>query len=168
MCPWCFIQSVYFTQEFSPSLCLSSLPPPRVNSCPNNCSGRGECLVNNSTGAVYCDCEDNWKGAACDVPYCLADCGFPERGQCQGKVCVCNTGWQGGPTLQQKLSERQRCDLIVSHTALLLTMSLGLLQQGHSCQTVLCDSNKLLTVLPLCSLYRMNSETALEGGTSYM
>ncbi|XP_033969893.1 attractin isoform X2 [Trematomus bernacchii] len=67
----------------------------RVNSCPNNCSGRGECLMNNSTGAVYCDCEDNWKGAACDVPYCLADCGFPERGQCQGKVCVCNTGWQG-------------------------------------------------------------------------
>ncbi|TMS21506.1 Attractin [Larimichthys crocea] len=67
----------------------------RVNTCPNNCSGRGECRVGNSTGSVYCECEANWKGEACDVPYCLADCGSPERGHCQGKSCVCKTGWQG-------------------------------------------------------------------------
>lgn len=65
--------------------------------CPNNCSGRGECHVGNSTASVYCECEANWKGPACDVPYCLADCGFPERGRCEDKTCLCESGWQGGP-----------------------------------------------------------------------
>lgn len=65
--------------------------------CPNNCSGRGECHVGNSTASVYCECEANWKGPACDVPYCLADCGFPERGRCEDKMCLCESGWQGGP-----------------------------------------------------------------------
>ncbi|XP_054913023.1 attractin isoform X2 [Poeciliopsis prolifica] len=67
----------------------------RVNTCPNNCSGRGECRVGNSTASVYCECESNWKGEACDIPYCLDDCGFPERGRCQGKSCICKAGWQG-------------------------------------------------------------------------
>uniref|UniRef100_A0A8C5IAJ7 Attractin n=1 Tax=Gouania willdenowi TaxID=441366 RepID=A0A8C5IAJ7_GOUWI len=67
----------------------------RVNSCPNNCSGRGECRASNYTGSVHCVCEDNWKGEACDVPYCIDNCGFPERGQCRGKTCVCGAGWQG-------------------------------------------------------------------------
>nr|XP_014016260.1 unnamed protein product [Salmo salar] len=69
----------------------------RVNTCPNNCSGRGECRVGNLTGAVYCDCESNWKGEACDVPYCLSDCGWPDRGHClqDTKTCRCQPGWQG-------------------------------------------------------------------------
>ncbi|XP_014878047.1 attractin, partial [Poecilia latipinna] len=67
----------------------------RVNTCPNNCSGRGECRVGNSTTSVYCECEANWKGEACDIPYCLDDCGYPERGHCQGKSCICKAEWQG-------------------------------------------------------------------------
>ncbi|XP_077945447.1 attractin isoform X3 [Gasterosteus aculeatus] len=67
----------------------------RVNACPNNCSGRGECRVGNATGSVRCACDDKWKGEACDVPYCAADCGYPQRGRCQGKTCVCKDGWQG-------------------------------------------------------------------------
>uniref|UniRef100_A0A3B3Y8X0 Attractin n=1 Tax=Poecilia mexicana TaxID=48701 RepID=A0A3B3Y8X0_9TELE len=67
----------------------------RVNTCPNNCSGRGECRVGNSTASVYCECEANWKGEACDIPYCLDDCGYPERGRCQGKSCICEAEWQG-------------------------------------------------------------------------
>ncbi|CAB1439076.1 unnamed protein product [Pleuronectes platessa] len=66
----------------------------RVNSCPNNCSGHGECRVGNSSSSVLCECEANWKGEACDVPYCLAECGSPERGRCQDQACVCSTGWQ--------------------------------------------------------------------------
>ncbi|KAJ8336223.1 hypothetical protein SKAU_G00395660 [Synaphobranchus kaupii] len=69
----------------------------RINSCPNNCSGRGECRVGNTTETVYCDCEDQWKGEACDIPYCLWDCGFPERGVCRPdgtKGCLCHPGWQ--------------------------------------------------------------------------
>uniref|UniRef100_A0A8C4Z3J6 Attractin n=1 Tax=Gadus morhua TaxID=8049 RepID=A0A8C4Z3J6_GADMO len=70
----------------------------RVNSCPNDCSGRGECRPGNGTGlAVQCECEDQWKGEACQVPYCQADCGYPERGYCQtsNKACSCYPGWQG-------------------------------------------------------------------------
>uniref|UniRef100_A0A3P8WFD4 Attractin n=1 Tax=Cynoglossus semilaevis TaxID=244447 RepID=A0A3P8WFD4_CYNSE len=67
----------------------------RMNMCPNNCSGRGECRVGPSGGQVYCECEDSWKGEACDTPYCQTQCGSPDRGHCQNKTCVCKTGWQG-------------------------------------------------------------------------
>ncbi|XP_048060135.1 attractin isoform X1 [Megalobrama amblycephala] len=69
----------------------------RLNTCPNNCSDRGECRVGNSSESVQCICEDGWKGEACDVPYCSSDCGFPLRGQCEngGKRCQCRPGWQG-------------------------------------------------------------------------
>ncbi|CAG01262.1 unnamed protein product, partial [Tetraodon nigroviridis] len=67
----------------------------RLNMCPNNCSGRGECVLGNSSASVSCQCQANWKGPACDVPYCLDDCGFPERGRCQDKTCLCQSGWQG-------------------------------------------------------------------------
>ncbi|KAF5894841.1 attractin isoform X1, partial [Clarias magur] len=69
----------------------------RINMCPNNCSGRGVCHPANSSDVVQCDCEEGWKGDACDVPYCASNCGYPVRGQCQisDKRCLCNHGWQG-------------------------------------------------------------------------
>ncbi|NWW76156.1 ATRN protein, partial [Climacteris rufus] len=68
------------------------------NMCPNNCSGQGKCKLNSSTGALQCECNKYWKGEACDIPYCMQDCGQPERGQCNfndSKACLCSTGWQG-------------------------------------------------------------------------
>ncbi|KAI2657688.1 Attractin [Labeo rohita] len=67
-----------------------------LNTCPSNCSDRGECRVGNSSDSVQCVCEDGWKGEACDVPYCFSDCGFPLRGQCDtaAKRCQCKPGWQ--------------------------------------------------------------------------
>lgn len=81
------------------SLCFSALP--RLNTCPSNCSDRGECRVGNSSDSVQCVCEDGWKGEACDVPYCFSDCGFPLRGQCDtaAKRCQCKPGWQGNLSL---------------------------------------------------------------------
>ncbi|XP_077586752.1 attractin isoform X1 [Stigmatopora nigra] len=66
-----------------------------VNTCPNNCSGRGDCYPDVDTGVPRCRCLDGWKGDACDVPYCLQDCGFPQRGRCRNKTCHCSLGWQG-------------------------------------------------------------------------
>lgn len=85
----------------SASMSFSSFFRERVNACPNNCSGRGECRLGNSTASVYCECEANWKGDACDVPYCQDSCGYPDRGHCQGQACVCEAGWQGERTVQQ-------------------------------------------------------------------
>ncbi|XP_053314088.1 attractin isoform X2 [Spea bombifrons] len=68
-----------------------------IDVCPNNCSGRGQCVRGNSSG-VSCDCADFWKGEACDIPYCVDHCGQPERGVCNpngAKECACHAGWQG-------------------------------------------------------------------------
>ncbi|XP_009978010.1 PREDICTED: attractin-like, partial [Tauraco erythrolophus] len=68
------------------------------NMCPNNCSGRGECKLKNSSDALECECAKYWKGEACDIPYCTDDCGAPERGHCSfndTKTCLCSAGWQG-------------------------------------------------------------------------
>ncbi|KAK1175385.1 attractin-like isoform X1 [Acipenser oxyrinchus oxyrinchus] len=70
----------------------------RINTCPNNCSGRGECRLDSGSRGVYCECAAHWKGEACDIPYCMEDCGFPQRGVCHAnttKRCLCNPGWQG-------------------------------------------------------------------------
>lgn len=91
---------VYWFWNTSVSLFLfSPCLPSRMNMCPNNCSGRGECRVGPSGGQVYCECEDSWKGEACDTPYCQTQCGSPDRGHCQNKTCVCKTGWQGEPVV---------------------------------------------------------------------
>ncbi|KAM7385225.1 hypothetical protein PAMP_001319 [Pampus punctatissimus] len=70
-----------------------------INSCPNNCSGHGRCSTANSvSGRVYCECEEYWKGEACDIPYCRDNCGSPDHGYCDltgEKLCVCNDSWQG-------------------------------------------------------------------------
>uniref|UniRef100_A0A8C4EDP5 Attractin-like 1a n=1 Tax=Dicentrarchus labrax TaxID=13489 RepID=A0A8C4EDP5_DICLA len=70
-----------------------------INSCPNNCSGHGRCSTANSvSGRVYCECEEYWKGEACNIPYCRDNCGSPDHGYCDltgEKLCVCNDSWQG-------------------------------------------------------------------------
>lgn len=50
------------------------------------------------SGRVYCECQDYWKGEACNIPYCRNNCGSPDRGYCDltgEKLCVCNDSWQG-------------------------------------------------------------------------
>ncbi|XP_019500136.1 PREDICTED: attractin [Hipposideros armiger] len=66
--------------------------------CPNNCSGRGECKISNSSNTVQCECSENWKGEACDIPHCVNNCGSPHRGFCDSsdvRGCSCFSGWQG-------------------------------------------------------------------------
>lgn len=79
----------YFTFSF----------PTRINSCPNNCSEHGKCTTSLSIPSrVYCECDKYWKGEACDIPYCKANCGSPDHGYCDltgEKLCVCNDSWQG-------------------------------------------------------------------------
>ncbi|XP_060696082.1 attractin [Hemiscyllium ocellatum] len=69
-----------------------------INSCPNNCSGHGECQADADNSTVYCVCSEYWKGEDCNVPYCRDNCGFPHHGKCDlndTKACVCNDSWQG-------------------------------------------------------------------------
>ncbi|OXB57761.1 hypothetical protein ASZ78_010330 [Callipepla squamata] len=70
-----------------------------INSCPNNCSEHGKCTTSLSVPSrVYCECDKYWKGEACDIPYCKANCGSPDHGYCDltgEKLCVCNDSWQG-------------------------------------------------------------------------
>uniref|UniRef100_A0A4W3I8I9 Attractin like 1 n=1 Tax=Callorhinchus milii TaxID=7868 RepID=A0A4W3I8I9_CALMI len=69
-----------------------------INSCPNNCSSHGKCVTGSTMGRVFCECDNYWKGEACDIPYCKDNCGSPDHGYCDltgEKLCVCNDSWQG-------------------------------------------------------------------------
>ncbi|KAK1337307.1 hypothetical protein QTO34_001933 [Cnephaeus nilssonii] len=72
--------------------------PGLFDMCPNNCSGRGECKISNSSNTAQCECSENWKGEACDIPHCVNNCGFPHRGICNSsdvRGCFCFSEWQG-------------------------------------------------------------------------
>lgn len=89
---------------------LPNCVSPRINSCPNNCSGHGRCSTANSVlGRVYCECDEYWKGEACDIPYCRDNCGSPDHGYCDltgEKLCVCNDSWQGKETNGGQVEDR--------------------------------------------------------------
>ncbi|KAK2530650.1 hypothetical protein Q9233_006211 [Columba guinea] len=80
-----------------------------INSCPNNCSEHGKCTTSMSIPSrVYCECDKYWKGEACDIPYCKANCGSPDHGYCDltgEKLCVCNDSWQGFLLAKDQFSE---------------------------------------------------------------
>ncbi|KPP59685.1 hypothetical protein Z043_122372 [Scleropages formosus] len=40
----------------------------RINTCPNNCSNRGECRPATANGGVYCECAEEWTGEAAAPP----------------------------------------------------------------------------------------------------
>ena len=60
--------------------------------CPNKCGGRGTCVGS----PKRCQCEDGWKGIACEVKDCPNKCSG--NGECapgtNGK-CNCKPGWYG-------------------------------------------------------------------------
>ena len=60
--------------------------------CPQNCHGRGTCLL----GKCYCDL--GFSGETCGEAKpleCPADCSGPERGVCQHGRCYCLPGFKG-------------------------------------------------------------------------
>ncbi|EFA79025.1 hypothetical protein PPL_08494 [Heterostelium album PN500] len=59
-------------------------------SCPMNCSGNGDCLVN------QCVCKDGFQGLDCSISStftCKDNC--TNRGDCIDQLCQCNSGYSG-------------------------------------------------------------------------
>lgn len=63
-----------------------------VNSCPLECSNRGECDYINLT----CKCKVGFYGEGCQYTLCPNNCTSPMQGLCdQEKSCICNSGFRG-------------------------------------------------------------------------
>nr|XP_057909671.1 N-acetylglucosamine-1-phosphodiester alpha-N-acetylglucosaminidase isoform X2 [Doryrhamphus excisus] len=54
---------------------------------PPDCSGHGQCV------AGLCQCQEGWRGAACNFSTCQSSCGA--HGVCAASGCVCDAGWRG-------------------------------------------------------------------------
>ena len=56
-----------------------------LKGCPNQCSGKGRCLVDT------CECLDGWGGPDCSI----GTCGTCVHGECVSGFCKCDVGWDG-------------------------------------------------------------------------
>merc|ERR1719331_3062598 len=86
--------------------------------CPNRCSGNGECFNGqckcfpgytyfdcslrvcpsdcSNNGFCYnatCHCNPGWKGGDCSIQTCPDECNY--HGSCKAGKCVCRPGWKG-------------------------------------------------------------------------
>lgn len=60
-----------------------------IKTCPDNCSGNGECLF--SIGR--CQCFKGFEGEKCEKKVCLNDCS--NNGKCLNGTCICNQEFFG-------------------------------------------------------------------------
>nr|CAB3263750.1 multiple epidermal growth factor-like domains protein 8 [Phallusia mammillata] len=63
-----------------------------IYSCPNNCSGNGQCI------GSWCKCLPSWTGNDCGSPACPNDCTDSHHGTClsqSDKHCSCLAGYLG-------------------------------------------------------------------------
>ncbi|XP_047517741.1 teneurin-m isoform X5 [Pieris napi] len=58
-----------------------------THSCPNGCSGKGECLMG------HCQCQPGFGGDDCSESVCPVLCS--QRGEYINGECQCNPGWKG-------------------------------------------------------------------------
>jgi len=68
-----------------------------AKSCPNNCSGNGECTLGDT--GVICSCASGWEGNDCSAGQCINNCNgngecVLEEGVGNG-TCYCSAGWSG-------------------------------------------------------------------------
>jgi hypothetical protein len=72
-----------------------SLPVAACPGIPVQCSGHGDCNIENQT----CNCFDGWIGSDCSIPFCQGACS--SHGECvwdvwnNNTVCSCSGGWTG-------------------------------------------------------------------------
>ncbi|VVC40590.1 Hypothetical protein CINCED_3A025864 [Cinara cedri] len=72
------LTTVTFTATVSQDMTLS---------CPNGCSGKGECMVG------HCQCNPGFSGDDCSDSVCPVLCS--QRGEYINGECQCNPGWKG-------------------------------------------------------------------------
>ncbi len=67
----------------------------RMDACPLDCSGHGEC----QSRSLTCHCHAGWHGNGCQIPMCLNHCS--NKGECRAlhsgteKYCSCDSGYRG-------------------------------------------------------------------------